>query len=154
MIIDLFDETNQVSDKEIQLIEELLQHAAKMENVVEDAEVSVTFVNDSRIHKINKEYRDKDAPTDVISFAMEEKGVGEVEVKGVSIAPILGDIIISTERTLEQSKRFNHTFIRELGFLSVHGFLHLLGYDHTAKEDEKMMFQRQKEILDDYGLKR
>jgi probable rRNA maturation factor len=154
MIIDLFDETNQVSDEEIQLIEELLQHAAKMENVVEDAEVSVTFVNDSRIHKINKEYRDKDAPTDVISFAMEEKGVGEVEVKGVSIAPILGDIIISTERTLEQSKRFNHTFIRELGFLSVHGFLHLLGYDHTAKEDEKMMFQRQKEILDDYGLKR
>jgi probable rRNA maturation factor len=154
LMIDLVDETNQLSDEHMEEIEKLLIFAAQKENVEEDSEVSVTFVSNERIHEINREYRDKDAPTDVISFAMEEIGEGEIELIGVELPRVLGDIIISIPRAEEQAKEYGHSFIRELGFLSVHGFLHLLGYDHMEKEEEEKMFSRQKEILDDYGLTR
>ncbi|MDM5330973.1 rRNA maturation RNase YbeY [Neobacillus sp. CF12] len=154
LMIDLVDETNQLSDEQMVEIEKLLNFAAKKESVEENSEVSVTFVSNERIHEINREYRDKDAPTDVISFAMEEIGEGEIELIGVELPRVLGDIIISIPRAEEQAKEYGHSFIRELGFLSVHGFLHLLGYDHMEKEEEEKMFSRQKEILDDYGLTR
>jgi probable rRNA maturation factor len=154
LMIDLVDETNQLSDEQMEEIEKLLNFAAQKENVEENSEVSVTFVSNERIHEINREYRDKDAPTDVISFAMEEIGEGEIELIGVELPRVLGDIIISIPRAEEQAKEYGHSFIRELGFLSVHGFLHLLGYDHMEKEEEEKMFSRQKEILDDYGLTR
>jgi probable rRNA maturation factor len=111
-------------------------------------------VTNERIHEINREYRDKDAPTDVISFAMEELGEGEIELIGAELPRVLGDIIISIPKAEEQAEEYGHSFIRELGFLSVHGFLHLLGYDHMEKEEEEKMFARQKEILDAYGLTR
>jgi probable rRNA maturation factor len=154
LMIDLVDETNQLSDEQMEEIEKLLNFAAQKENVEENSEVSVTFVSNERIHEINREYRDKDAPTDVISFAMEEIGEGEIELIGVELPRVLGDIIISIPRAEEQAKEYGHSFIRELGFLSVHGFLHLLGYDHMVKEEEEKMFSRQKDILDDYGLTR
>lgn len=154
LMIDLVDETNQLSDEQMVEIEKLLNFAAKKESVEENSEVSVTFVSNERIHEINREYREKDAPTDVISFAMEEIGEGEIELIGVELPRVLGDIIISIPRAEEQAKEYGHSFIRELGFLSVHGFLHLLGYDHMEKEEEEKMFSRQKEILDDYGLTR
>jgi probable rRNA maturation factor len=154
LMIDLVDETNQLSDEHMEEIEKLLNFTAQKENVEENSEVSVTFVSNERIHEINREYRDKDAPTDVISFAMEEIGEGEIELIGVELPRVLGDIIISIPRAEEQAKEYGHSFIRELGFLSVHGFLHLLGYDHMEKEEEEKMFSRQKEILDDYGLTR
>jgi probable rRNA maturation factor len=125
-----------------------------MENVEDNSEVSVTFVSNERIHEINREFRDKDAPTDVISFAMEELGEGEIQLIGDLLPRVLGDIIISIPKAEEQAKEYGHSFIRELGFLSVHGFLHLLGYDHMEKEEEVKMFSRQKEILDVYGLTR
>ena len=152
--LDLVDETSELTDENIQFVADLLNHAAKMENVEEGTEVSVTFVTNEDIREINKQYRNKDSATDVISFALEELSEGEVVPVGVDMPRVLGDIIISVERTREQAEEYGHTFERELGFLAVHGFLHLLGYDHMTDEDEKEMFGRQKDILDAYGLSR
>lgn len=154
LIIDFLDETNEVKEEHIELVEKLIQHAATIENIEDGSEVSVTFVTNEAIHEINKNYRDKDQPTDVISFALEELGEGEVEIVGEGIPRILGDIIISTDRTKEQAEEYGHAFERELGFLAVHGFLHLLGYDHMTEEDEKIMFGKQDEILSSFGLGR
>ena len=154
LTIDFLDETNEVKEDHIELVEKLLQHAAKVENIEDGSEVSITFVTNDAIHEINREYRDKDQPTDVISFALEEMGEGEVAIIGEGIPRVLGDIIISTDRTREQAEQFDHSFERELGFLAVHGFLHLLGYDHMNEEDEKVMFGKQDEILLSFGLNR
>lgn len=152
--IDFLDETNELAKEQVEKIEELLNFAAEKENVEEGSELSVTFVSNERIQEINREYRDKDRPTDVISFALEEMGEGELEIVGEGMPRILGDIIISIPKTREQAEEYNHSFMRELGFLAVHGFLHLLGYDHMNEQDEKRMFDRQKDILDGYGLER
>jgi probable rRNA maturation factor len=154
LIIDFLDETNEVTDEQIEEIERLLNFAAEKLDIEDKTEVSITFVSNERIQEINREYRNKDSVTDVISFALEEMGEGEVELVGDDIPRILGDIIISISRTKEQAEEYGHSFMREFGFLAVHGFLHLLGYDHMTAEDEKEMFTLQKEILDEYGLKR
>ncbi|MFH0347198.1 rRNA maturation RNase YbeY [Bacillus vallismortis] len=154
LLIDIVDETGSVSEEMLKEVEHLLQFAAEREGVQDQAEVSVTIVTNEDIQQINKEYRGKDAPTDVISFALEEEGEGEVEILGTEMPPVLGDIIISADRTREQAEEYNHSFKRELGFLAVHGFLHLLGYDHMTKEEEEEMFTKQKDLLDAYGLKR
>jgi probable rRNA maturation factor len=154
LLIDTIDETNSLTEQEILQIEDLLLFAAKSEQLEEDCELSVTFVSNERIQEINREYRDKDRPTDVISFAMEELGEGEVELVGADMPRVLGDIIISVPKAREQAEEYGHSFMRELGFLSVHGFLHLLGYDHETEEQEKEMFSRQRKILDEFGLKR
>lgn len=148
LLIDIVDETGSVSEEMLKEVENLLQFAAEREGVQDQAEVSVTIVSNDDIHQINKEYRGKDAPTDVISFALEEEGEGEIEIVGAEMPPVLGDIIISADRTREQAEEYNHSFKRELGFLAVHGFLHLLGYDHMTKEEEEEMFTKQKELLD------
>lgn len=154
LLIDFLDETNEVRDEHIELVEKLVQHAAQLERIEDGSEVSITFVTNEAIHEINREYRDKDQPTDVISFALEEMGEGEIQIIGEGIPRILGDIIISTDRTREQAEEYGHSFERELGFLAVHGFLHLLGYDHMTEEDEKVMFGKQNSILESYGLGR
>ncbi|MGE7666526.1 rRNA maturation RNase YbeY [Ureibacillus composti] len=154
LVIDFLDETNEVKEEHMELVEKLLQHASEVEMIEDGSEVSVTFVTNEAIHEINKQYRDKDQPTDVISFALEELGEGEVEIVGEGIPRVLGDIIISTDRTKEQAEEYGHSFERELGFLAVHGFLHLLGYDHMTPEDEKAMFGKQDEILSSFGLGR
>jgi probable rRNA maturation factor len=155
LVIDILDETNEVTDQQSEEIEKVLNFAADKLKVEKGSEVSVTFVSNERIQEINREYRNKDSVTDVISFALEEVGEGEVKLTGASDIPrILGDIVISPERAREQAEEYGHSFMREFGFLAVHGFLHLLGYDHMTEEEEKEMFTLQKEILDDYGLKR
>jgi probable rRNA maturation factor len=154
LLIDCADETNELSEEQMLDVERILAFAAKKLNIEEHSEVSVTYVTNERIHEINREYRDKDTPTDVISFAMEELGEGEVELKGVDMPRVLGDIIISVPRTREQAEEYGHSFQRELGFLAIHGFLHLLGYDHMTEEEEKEMFTLQKEIFNEYGLTR
>lgn len=154
LYIDFLDETKEITEEQIEELEKLLNFAAQNQNVEAGTEVSLSFVTNERIWEINREYRDKDAPTDVISFAMEELGEGEIELIGENMPRVLGDIIISVQRTKEQAEEFGHSFMRELGFLSVHGFLHLLGYDHMTEEDEKEMFTLQKDILDQYGLTR
>ncbi len=152
--IDFIDDMNKVSEEEITLIQEILQFAAKAEGIEEECELSVTFVDNEAIREINKEYRGKDAPTDVISFAMEEMGEDEIAIIGADMPRVLGDLIISIDRAKEQAEEYGHSFERELGFLALHGFLHLLGYDHIEKEDEVVMFGRQKDILESYGLSR
>ncbi|CAM3811221.1 rRNA maturation RNase YbeY [Mesobacillus zeae] len=152
--IDLFDEVNALSDEEQNIVLELLNLAARMEKVEEGSEVSLTIVSNERIREINRDYRGKDMPTDVISFALEEAGEGEMTVIGEGLPRVLGDIVISAAKAREQAAEYEHSYIRELGFLAVHGFLHLLGYDHMTDAEEKEMFSRQKEILDEYGLTR
>jgi probable rRNA maturation factor len=154
LLIDFIDETETVSDEQTQLVQNILNFAADQEGIEDESEVSVTFVTNERMQEINREYRAKDQPTDVISFALEELGEDEVEIIGAEIPRVLGDIIISIDRTKEQAEEYNHSVSRELGFLALHGFLHLLGYDHMEEDEEKKMFKRQKDILDEYGLKR
>lgn len=154
LVIDSIDETNSLSDNELIQIENILSFASKKQSVEHGSEISITFVTNESIQEINREYRQKDYPTDVISFAMEELGEGEVEVVGGDMPRILGDIIISIPKAKEQAEEYGHSFMRELSFLAVHGFLHLLGFDHETEEDEKEMFSLQREILDEYGLKR
>ncbi|ANB58396.1 putative rRNA maturation factor YbeY [Anoxybacillus sp. B7M1] len=152
--IDWLDETNEVTDEQMEVIAKLLNYAADVEQIPDEAEVSISFVDNEQIRMINREYRGKDQPTDVISFALEEMGEGETEIIGLDAPPVLGDIIISVPKAQEQAKEYGHSFMRELGFLAVHGFLHLLGYDHETEEDEKEMFAKQEQILEQYGLKR
>jgi probable rRNA maturation factor len=154
LLIDSSDETNELTEQQMLEVERFVNFAAQKQLIEEHCEVSITYVSNERIQEINREYRDKDTATDVISFAMEELGEGEVELSGVDMPRILGDIIISIPRTKEQADEYGHSFERELGFLAVHGFLHLLGFDHMTEEDEKEMFTLQKEILNDYGLAR
>lgn len=152
--ISYLDETDTLAEDDINLIDELIHSAAQMEKLSGEIELSVTFVNNERIQVVNKEYRNIDKPTDVISFALEELGEGEVEIIGEALPRVLGDIIISLPKAKEQANEYNHSFQRELGFLALHGFLHLLGYDHQNEQDEQIMFAKQKEILENYGLKR
>ncbi|TQR19286.1 rRNA maturation RNase YbeY [Psychrobacillus vulpis] len=152
--LDLMDETNTLSEQTIELVEKVIQFAGKQQSVKEGSEVSVTFVTNDTIQEINRTYRKKDVPTDVISFAMEEMGDGEIEIKDAELPTLLGDIVISVERASEQAESYAHTFERELCFLAVHGFLHLLGFDHGTKEEEQEMFGLQETILQAFGLTR
>lgn len=149
--IDFNDHTDKVQPDWYSQIEKLLTFAKEQENINEDAELSVTFVDGTEIQEINHMYRDKDRVTDVISFALEED---EPVITGLDMPRVLGDIIICIDVAKRQADAYNHSFERELGFLALHGFLHLLGYDHMTAEDEKEMFGRQDEILSAYGLTR
>lgn len=153
--IDFIDETNEAEKEQTDLIENLLLYAAKEEGITDKAcELVVTFVTNKEIQQINQMYRSKNVPTDVISFPMETLGEGETEIIGGDMPRVLGDIVISLERAKEQAKEYGHSLNRELGFLAVHGFLHLLGYDHLNPSEEERMFKRQEDILQSYGLKR
>ena len=146
-----------MSQEKINEIDELLQYAADYLKLPEDTEMSVTFMDNAAIQVINRDYRDKDQPTDVISFALEEETEEELPIIFDDEMPAmprnLGDIMISVERAKEQASEYGHSYDR-IGLLALHGFLHINGYDHMTPEDEKEMFGLQKEILDAYGLKR
>ena len=147
--VEIFNETKE-KIKDIELLKPLLEYARKIENLEDtELEFSVIIVDNKRIHEINKEYRGIDRPTDVISFALEDSE--DVEIENYRI---LGDIYISIDKVREQAKTYGHSFTRELCFLTVHGFLHLLGYDHMRPEEEKIMFARQEEILNGFGITR
>lgn len=149
------DETATVDCKVEELIRELLGHAAAEEALTGEVEVAVTFMTDEAIQEVNAQYRGKDMPTDVISFALEEMTEGEVAIVAEEGMPmVLGDILISVETAARQAGEYGHDFKREIGFLALHGFLHLLGYDHMTEEEETKMFGRQKEILASFGLER
>ncbi|MBQ4511030.1 MAG: rRNA maturation RNase YbeY [Clostridia bacterium] len=114
-----------------------------------DVEVSVTFTDNEKIRELNKNYRNKDSSTDVLSFPMFNS---TEEMEYMDVVP-LGDIVISLEKAKEQAHNFYHGSYHELAFLSIHSTLHLLGYDHeTSKEDEEDMFRRQKEIMEIIGF--
>ncbi|UKS56883.1 rRNA maturation RNase YbeY [Exiguobacterium acetylicum] len=153
MNIYMTDENNRLTEKQQQLVESILIYTAQQEEVDPNSELSVTFVSNDEIQEINREWRGKDQATDVISFAMEELGEDEIDFGLLEDEPIvLGDLIISVERCREQAAEYGNHFERELGFLAVHGFLHLLGYDHIEKADEEVMTKRQEEILHHFEL--
>lgn len=157
MDIVLFDETKQLEKKYHQFIHEILEFSAQKMNIEPNAEISVTIVDNQKIQEINKKYRGKDYPTDVISFALEDQHEDDffVDVDDNMNFPLeLGDLFISIEKTREQAAEYGHSFERELGFLTIHGFLHLNGYDHMTEADEKEMFELQETILKEYGLER
>lgn len=154
MQIDFQDQTSKLSDEQIDLLQKLLDYAAQNESVQGNAELSVSFVNNRDIQELNKTYRKKDEPTDVISFALQDAVSDSIGIVGSNAPLVLGDIIISIDKVKEQAIEYNHSFERELGFLAVHGFLHLLGYDHMDEVEEKNMFQKQNDILDGFGLER
>lgn len=143
---------NQEEKQLLLTIEKALEQAAKAENLP-PADVSVTIVDNEQIHELNKEYRQVDRPTDVLSFPLWEPDEDWVVVEEEETVP-LGDIVISLAKAREQAGEYGHSVERELGFLAVHGFLHLLGYDHETPEQEREMFGRQEEILLLAGLQR
>ena len=147
MEIGIFNQTNEKLDKELDELKDMLSDFCKREdlgNVI----FNIIIIDNPTIHKINKEYRDKDAPTDIISFALEDDKT-VIEPDGVRI---LGDIYISIDKVHEQALEYGHSFKRELSFIAVHGLLHLLGYDHMEKSDEEVMFKKQEEVLNYYEI--
>ena len=147
--VEIFNETNE-EIKDLDLLKPLLEYARNYEGLENtELEFSVIIVDNKRIHEINREYRGIDRPTDVISFALEDSEGIELENYR-----ILGDIYISIDKVKEQAASYGHTEKRELAFLTIHGFLHLLGYDHMEPEEEKIMFGKQEEILNGFGITR
>ena len=124
-----------------------------LENFEGSAEVDVRFVNDAEIHRLNREFRNVDKSTDVLSFPLGENGVYDTNPE--TGAKMLGDIVISMEHAQEQAKRYCHSLQREAGFLTVHSLLHLLGYDHVNEGIETVrMREKEETVLTQLGLKR
>ena len=144
-----------ISFKIRHLIKKSVREALSQEGFSYPAEVSVSFVDNEAIHQLNLEYREKDKPTDVLSFPMWEKEELDDGTALDGHAVTLGDIIISAEKAQAQAQEYGHSIEREIAFLSVHSTLHLLGYDHeVSEEDEKYMNQKQEEALIKIGLPR
>lgn len=164
MYVEMIDETGQVSEEIKNQTLDLLQFAAEKTGK-ENKEMVVTFVTNERSHELNLEYRDTDRPTDVIS--LEYKPESDLTFSEEDLAEnselaemldefdaYIGELFISVDKAREQAEKYGHSFEREMGFLAVHGFLHINGYDHYTPEEEKEMFTLQEEILTAYGLKR
>ena len=164
MYIEMVDETGQVSEEILKQTQEILEFAAQKTGK-ENKEMAVTFVSNTRSHELNLEYRDTDRPTDVISLeykpeldiAVDEEDLldhPELAEMLEDFDAYIGELFISVDKAREQAEEYGHSFEREMGFLAVHGFLHINGYDHYTPEEEKEMFGLQEEILTAYGLTR
>jgi probable rRNA maturation factor len=123
----------------------------KMEKFEGPAEISVIFVDNEQIQKLNAQYRNKDVPTDVLSFPMGENGV--YDINHATNAKILGDIVLSMEKAVEQADRYGHSLEREVGYLTAHSMLHLLGYDHEEGGIARVrMREKEEEVMVQLGL--
>ena len=131
---------------------DLMEFTLKRLDIKCDPIVSVSFVDNKYIHKINKKYRGIDRPTDVISFAFVDAEGNYDKILSSPGIVVLGDIYISIDKAKEQAEEYGHSLHRELSFLFVHGLLHLLGFDHMKEEDEKIMFNLQDDILSAKGI--
>ncbi len=183
MELDINWEEKSVPEDEQPAIIELLRKGINEALIIgggpQDAEIGLILVDDEAIHELNRSYRQVDAPTDVLSFAMQEKGEGEPEIfmdellnDGETILDtdhmadddnedivvyedsLLGDIVISVERARTQAEQYGHSFQREIVYLAVHGTLHLLGFDHCTEAEERTMRQAQKQVMEKLGLSR
>lgn len=141
LMVEFLYETDYIlSNEEEEEISSILQYAYSLEGK-ERGELSITLTDNERIHELNRLYRNVDRPTDVLSFPLEED-------------ELLGDIIVSIPKAMDQAREYGHSFRRELYFLIVHGFYHLLGYDHETPEQESQMFSRQEQVLNHFGIVR
>ena len=144
---EIINETNE-EITELNEVEKVVEFALKYQSI-DNAIFNIIIVDEETIHKLNKEYRGKDSVTDVISFALEDDDTFvETEYR------ILGDIYICLNKARSQALEYGHSFLREISFLTIHGLLHLLGYDHMVKEEEEVMFKLQEMILNEYGIKK
>ena len=146
--VEVFVQVNE-EIKELDTVRKVLYSAIEKEQL-ENVSFNLIIVDNSYIHELNKTYRNIDRETDVITFALEDEDTLIVP----SEERILGDIYISIDKARTQAEEYGHSLLRELSFLAVHGFYHLLGYDHMNPEDEKIMFSKQEEVLDNYGIRR
>lgn len=150
VLIDNRQDKVQVTSEIEEMLERVVQKTLE-EEVEGDYEVSISFVDNEEIRELNKQYRDKDASTDVLSFPLmefeETEEDYEDEEEYVQEDRLLGDIVISLEKAKEQAQEYGHSFERELSFLAAHGTLHLLGFDHENEDEEKEMIEKQNKIL-------
>ncbi|MDS1029458.1 rRNA maturation RNase YbeY [Bacillota bacterium LX-D] len=135
-----------------EVITKALKIALDFEKPQEEVEISLLIVDDSYIQKLNRQYRGIDAPTDVLSFALQEETENEPDYADPFDDNLLGDIVISLETARRQSLEYGHSLEREAAFLAVHGCLHLLGYDHETEEERTIMRQKEEHILNSAGL--
>jgi probable rRNA maturation factor len=142
-----------------ELLRKTVLECLKSEDIEFGCEVNILITDDRSIHEINRQFRNIDRPTDVLSFPMADM------VKGKIVSPsedydrdkdllMLGDIVISTETAIRQAEEYGHSLQREITFLTSHGMFHLLGYDHIIKDDEEVMMSKQESVLEKLGLKR
>lgn len=163
--LDNRQEEIKVSEELIKDMEKVIYFALKEEEVEKECEVSLVLVNNDEIREINNDTRNIDKATDVLSFPMldypkgkvfkdvyKEKEFDEVYLDGEEL--VLGDIVLSLEKALEQSKEYNHSYEREVFYLIVHSILHLLGYDHMIEEEKVIMRKREEEILNKLDIRR
>lgn len=154
-----------ITDEEVEELKKVILYALKEEEVEVPTEISLVFVDNEEIREINNDTRDIDRETDVLSFPMldyEGKKVFKEMYKNYDFDVtykdgediVLGDIVLSLEKALEQSKEYNHSFQREASYLVVHSVLHLLGYDHMVEEDKIIMRRREEEILEKLNITR
>jgi probable rRNA maturation factor len=146
--VELFNQTEK-DIVELDTVLKVLDSALKKENL-DDVSFNLIIVDNEYIHELNRTYRNIDRETDVITFALED----EDSIVLPSDERVLGDIYISIDKAESQAEEYGHSLLRELSFLAVHGFYHLLGYDHMTEEDEKVMFKKQEEVLEEYGISR
>ena len=146
----LANDTNQDLDLDLirERAEKTIEEVLRVENFTENAEVSLSIVDMETINRLNKEYRDVDRPTDVLSFPMDEEGY---DMEGNPIF-LLGDIVICLDVAETQAKDFGHSLEREMMYLICHSTLHLLGYDHIEDEDKKEMRAKEKEVMKNLGV--
>lgn len=138
----IYNQSDHSLNNELKVMKRFINKCLKEEKV-KNARFSIILTDNKNIKRLNKEYRNIDKETDVISFALEDEKDEQFFLK----KRMLGDIYISVDKAISQSKEYGHSLERELSFLAVHGLLHLLGYDHMNKNDEKIMFSKQELIL-------
>ncbi len=146
--IEIFNQTEE-EVKELETVEKVLYSALEKEHM-ENTSFNLIIVDNNYIHELNKNYRHIDRETDVITFALEDEDTVIIPDE----ERILGDVYISLDKAMAQADEYGHSFLREICFLAVHGFYHLLGYDHMTEDDEKVMFAKQEEVLNSYGITR
>lgn len=133
-----------IDDNTEELLRKIAVVCLNIEGYGLDWEISVSFVTNDEIQELNREYRGKDEPTDVLSFPFEDEfGIGE---------RMLGDIVISTEKVLQQAEDLGHSLQREISYLAVHSMFHLMGYDHLEAEEKKEMRSKEKKVMKELGI--
>ena len=141
----------EVSDSLLGKVREVIEASLKYEGIDTECEVSLVFVDNTQIHEMNRDYRGKDQPTDVLSFPQYDD-LTQLESYPEELA--LGDIVISLERATEQAEEFGHSLEREVCFLTAHSMFHLFGYDHDTDENTKIMREREEAVLATLGITR
>ena len=148
---DKFEITKELTDR----IESCIEGTLNIHGIEDETEISVMFTDNAGIRVINNETRGVDKETDVLSFPQYSfDALGVIEKEAGYPLIVLGDIVLSLEKAFAQSKEYGHTFEREIGYLTVHSMLHLLGYDHIEDEDKLIMRKKEEEILEKIGLVR